>query len=161
MPLFISFLLYVTVNCAWGWSHSSQDSLSLLAGEVNIRSETGVSGGTDWSGAFQMDALRGSSFGSGAVPVVSIRHGVRRKGRPLFGSFIASARTCDICGKVFSDANGCRRHRRSHLSDAQFMYTCPFCPYRKFYRKDMLTSHLRNGHKLGRDEAASLAEGRS
>lgn len=56
---------------------------------------------------------------------------------------------CDVCCMVFSDISVCRRHRRMHLDYSQFSHECHLCS-RKFYRKDALSSHLRNGHKLGK-----------
>lgn len=56
---------------------------------------------------------------------------------------------CDVCGQVFSDLNGCRRHKRMHQDYSQFRHKCPICS-KKFYRKDALSSHLRHGHKLGK-----------
>jgi len=54
------------------------------------------------------------------------------------------------CAGTFSRLDDLRRHNRKHQPDTQ-RWRCPHCPAESkgFSRKDHLTQHLRNFHRMG------------
>ena len=141
-------------------SASGPCQLSPLLGVAHQK--VGFQGRNTYSdGLRRNDLQERCSWESESVSFLHVEDGARRRGRLSSGTLVEENRICNICGKVFSDVSVCRRHMRSHLNNSLFMHTCPFCPGKKFYRKDMLTSHLRHGHKKDKDQAAVLAEGKS